>query len=167
MDDFQDGVAGRRGPYLDNEPVVARPASPAYRFQKAFRRNKLAFTAGAAVVLAILVGLALATVGLFRADLERQRTTAALAEAQQQRVLADDNFRKARGAVEDLLRNSPTSASRTRSGLQLLRMELMKAVIDRYEPFLAQPISDPTPREEAARLYARYGQVLLEADGSL
>jgi hypothetical protein len=48
------------------------------------------------------------------------------------------------------------------SGLQPLRMELMKAVIDRYEPFLAQPISDPTPREELARLYARYGQVLLE-----
>ena len=38
----------------------------------------------------------------------------------------------------------------------------MKAAIDRYEPFLSQPIPDPTPREELARLYAQYGQMLLE-----
>ena len=32
--------------HLDNEPVVARPPSAAYRFQKLVRRNKLAFAAG-------------------------------------------------------------------------------------------------------------------------
>ena len=30
--------------------------------------------------------------------------------------------------------------------MQPLRIELMKAAIDRYEPFLSQPIADPTPR---------------------
>ncbi|HZZ28879.1 MAG TPA: hypothetical protein VFE46_12830 [Pirellulales bacterium] len=63
--------------------------------------------------------------------------------------------------MEDLLRISDERL-KDRPGLQPLRIELIKAVIDRYEPFLSKPIADPTPREELARLYARYGQLLLE-----
>ncbi len=147
--------------HLNNEPITARPPSAAYRFRKTVRRNKLAFGAAAAVVLALLAGLGLATVGFIRADIERERVVAALAEAQQQRALADDNFREARAAVEDLLRISDERL-KDQAGLQPLRIELMKAAIDRYEPFLSQPIADPTPREELARLYAQYGQLMLE-----
>ena len=43
--------------HLDNEPVTARPPSTAYRFQKAFRRNKLAFSAAAAVAISLLAGI--------------------------------------------------------------------------------------------------------------
>src|ERR1022692_1537354 len=43
--------------HLNNEPVLARPPSPAYRLQKAFRRNKLVFTAGLAVAAALLLGI--------------------------------------------------------------------------------------------------------------
>ena len=43
--------------HLSNEPVVARPPSALYRFQKMVRRNKLGFAAGAAVGGALLVGL--------------------------------------------------------------------------------------------------------------
>ncbi len=39
----------------------------------------------------------------------------------------------------------------------------MKAAIDRYEPFLAKPIADPTPREELARLHAQYGLLIQES----
>jgi eukaryotic-like serine/threonine-protein kinase len=147
--------------HLNNEPISARPPSAVYRFRKTVSRNKLAFSAAAAVVLAILAGLGLATAGFIRANTERQRAEAALADAQEQRALADDNFREARAAVEDLLRISDERL-KDQPGLQPLRVELMKAVIDRYEPFLAKPIPDPTPREELARLYARYGQLLLE-----
>src|SRR4051812_11094612 len=45
--------------YLRNEPVTARPPTPAYRFQKMIRRNRLAFAAAATVVAALLVGLIL------------------------------------------------------------------------------------------------------------
>jgi len=38
--------------HMNNEPVIARPPSVMYRFQKTVRRNKLAFTAAAAVALA-------------------------------------------------------------------------------------------------------------------
>ena len=44
------GLAADLKRHLNNEPVVARPPATAYRFQKAFRRNKLVFTAAAAVM---------------------------------------------------------------------------------------------------------------------
>ena len=54
--DTANGLATDITRHLNNEPVIARPASAAYRFQKAFRRNKLAFTAAGAVALALLLG---------------------------------------------------------------------------------------------------------------
>ena len=58
--DTANGLATDLKRHLNNEPVAARPPSAAYRFQKAFRRNKLAFSAGVAVVLALVAGLTLA-----------------------------------------------------------------------------------------------------------
>jgi len=51
------GLAADVTRYLHDEPVIARPPSAAYRFQKLVRRNKLAFIAGAAVSLALVAGL--------------------------------------------------------------------------------------------------------------
>jgi len=51
------GLAADLKRFLNNEPVVARPPSTAYRLQKAFRRNKVVFTAAAAVVMALVLGL--------------------------------------------------------------------------------------------------------------
>jgi len=140
--------------YLNNEPITARPPSSAYRLRKAVRRNKLVFSAAAAVLLALLLGISVSAWQAVRATRAKQDALAAQA-------LADDNFREARAAVEDLLQICDERL-KDQPGLQPLRMELMKAVIDRYEPFLAMPIPDPTPREELARLYARYGQLMLE-----
>ena len=47
--------------HLNNEPVVARPPSRLYRFQKMVRRNKLAVSAASAVATALLLGLGLST----------------------------------------------------------------------------------------------------------
>src|SRR6186713_1646595 len=43
--------------HLNNEAVLARPPSAAYRFQKLVRRNKLAFAAASAVTLTLIAGL--------------------------------------------------------------------------------------------------------------
>ena len=61
------GLAADLKRHLDNEPVVARPPSAAYRFQKAFRRNKLVFTAGTAVVAALVAGIGVSTWQAIRA----------------------------------------------------------------------------------------------------
>jgi serine/threonine protein kinase len=52
------GLAMDVARYLADEPVVARPPSKLYRFQKQARRNKLAFAAAGAVAAALIIGLA-------------------------------------------------------------------------------------------------------------
>ena len=69
--------------HLDDEPVVARPPT-AYRFQKAFRRNKVVFTAAAAVAVALLVGIGVSTleaVRAVRAEREQNRLRSAAVRA--------------------------------------------------------------------------------------
>jgi serine/threonine protein kinase len=67
--------------YLGNEPVMARPPSNFYKFQKLVRRNKITFAAMAAVVLALLTGLGVSTYLFLQEREARQR--AVLAEQQQ------------------------------------------------------------------------------------
>jgi hypothetical protein len=52
--------------YLDSEPVIARPPSRRYRFQKLVRRNKGVFVASGAVAIALILGLGLSTWLFFR-----------------------------------------------------------------------------------------------------
>ena len=97
--------------HLNNEPVVARPPSAAYRFQKAFRRNKLAYAAALAVAAALLVGtvfsvwqakIAIRALGeteksriaekeqRLAAQTERDKANSAQAEAESQRSAAEE-----------------------------------------------------------------------------
>jgi serine/threonine protein kinase len=66
--DTANGLAMDVERYLNNEPVVARPPSRLYRFQKLVSRNKVVFAAGAAVALALMAGLGTATWMFFKAE---------------------------------------------------------------------------------------------------
>src|SRR5438128_7237765 len=55
------GLASDIQRHLNNEPVVARPPSTVYRFQKLVRRNKLAFAGASAVAVALVLGAAVST----------------------------------------------------------------------------------------------------------
>jgi eukaryotic-like serine/threonine-protein kinase len=78
------GLASDLKRYLNNEPVVARPPSNLYRFQKMVRRNKLVFAAGTSVAAAVLAGLAVSTYLFIQ---ERRAHGRALAAEQQQSQL--------------------------------------------------------------------------------
>lgn len=78
------GLAMEIQRHCHHEPVVARPPSRFYRFQKLVRRNRIVFGASAAVALALIVGMGAST-WLFlkeRAALHR----AVAAEQQQARL---------------------------------------------------------------------------------
>ena len=62
---------------LNNEPIVARPPSRLYRFQKLVRRNQLAFAAAGAVAVALVAGLGISTWMFFNEKRARQRAVAA------------------------------------------------------------------------------------------
>jgi serine/threonine protein kinase len=61
------GLAADLKRHLNNEPVAARPPSVTYRLQKAFRRNKLMFAAGAVIITVLILGVVGTTLGLLRA----------------------------------------------------------------------------------------------------
>jgi serine/threonine protein kinase len=72
--------------HLNNEPVVARPPTRFYRFQKLARRNKLAFGAAAAVVTALVIGLAASTWLFVREKHAHQQAVAAEQAAEKARA---------------------------------------------------------------------------------
>ncbi|HVM47986.1 MAG TPA: protein kinase [Candidatus Acidoferrum sp.] len=77
--------------YLIQEPVVARPPSPIYRFQKFARRNKLVFAAGSAVVLALCLGIIGSTWQAVRATKEQCIADIERRHAQTEAKRADAN----------------------------------------------------------------------------
>ncbi len=107
--DTANGLAQDIIRHLSNEPVVARPPSTAYKIQKAWQRNKLAFSAVTAVALALVVGISVSTWQAFRATrAEREKagllTTANEAKANEetQRRLAERHAAQAQAAVTRL-----------------------------------------------------------------
>jgi serine/threonine protein kinase/WD40 repeat protein len=89
------GLASDVTRHIKNEPVLARPPSAAYKFQKAFRRNRLAFGAAVAVVLALVAGLGLAAIGWRQTRVERDRALEAQAGEAAQRKAAEASEQKA------------------------------------------------------------------------
>jgi WD40 repeat protein/serine/threonine protein kinase len=75
------GLAADIQRHLRNEPVTARPPSTAYRLQKAWRRNKIVYTAGAAISLALVIAGVGASIGLVRARAEKAKAQTAADEA--------------------------------------------------------------------------------------
>src|SRR5206468_6539026 len=88
--------------FLGNEPVVARPPSTAYRFQKLVRRNKLAFSAASAVALTLLAGIVVSSWQAVRARRAEQQAKEQAAIAKEQAELANQNSERAK-AVQDFL----------------------------------------------------------------
>ncbi len=83
------GIAADLKRHLNNEPIVARPPSTAYRLQKAFRRNKLIFAAGTAVVAALLLGIIAAASQAIRATHAKRVALDAQAQESVQREKAE------------------------------------------------------------------------------
>jgi eukaryotic-like serine/threonine-protein kinase len=65
--------------FFNNEPVVARAPSAAYRLKKLVRRNKLVFSASCVVTLVLLAGVAVSSWQAVRANRERARAERRLA----------------------------------------------------------------------------------------
>jgi WD40 repeat protein/serine/threonine protein kinase len=98
--------------HLDNDPVVARPASTAYRFQKFAERHKLLLAGIGAVAAALVLGI-ITTTGealrarraeqqqsQFRAEAETERQAAEVAAAEARMSLAAFNFSEANRLIE-------------------------------------------------------------------
>jgi eukaryotic-like serine/threonine-protein kinase len=95
------GLAADIQRHLNDEPVVARPPSNLYRFQKLVRRNRLALVSVTAVAAALILGLCVASCALVR---ER----AARREAESARNLARAESAKNEEVAKFLLWGGPS-----------------------------------------------------------
>ena len=80
--DTATGLAADINRHLNNEPVNARPPSTVYRFQKAFRRNKVLCVSAAAIFLALTIGIVISVAQTIRA-VRAERAKQSLLESEQ------------------------------------------------------------------------------------
>jgi WD40 repeat protein len=89
--------------HINGDPVVARPASAAYRFQKLVRRHKLLFAAGSAVLAALITGFGIATISII-VTVHTQQTWSRLNTLENAKAILLGRFeaeaKKARTALE-------------------------------------------------------------------
>lgn len=126
--------------YLNDEPVVARPPSNFYRFQKLFRRHKVLFAALGAVAVALLIGLAVST-SLFL----RERATKHALETEA------GKGQQAYAFLEEMLQGAGPEAARGRDTTIVLEI-LANTARDLDVKLKGQP-------EVQARLSATIGRV--------
>jgi serine/threonine protein kinase/WD40 repeat protein len=142
------GLAADLKRHLNNEPVVARPPSAAYKFQKAFRRNKLMFAAGTAVFAALVVGLGLTLwqyAGKSRAEREqvtlRQRAEQTAAEASKAREQAAQQRDLAQERLYGSLVREAQSIRKNR------QVGYRREVFDRLKQAMALGLTNANPRQ--------------------
>ena len=118
--------------FLHHEPVIARPPTNLYRFQKMIRRNRLAFAATSAVILALVVGLGLATWMFFKERVARERAVAAERKA----VAAAAKSEQVAAFLKDMLGSAGPSVAPGRDRTLLLE------ILDRTAARLGQDLKD-------------------------
>ena len=89
------GLASDLRRYLRNEPVVARPPSQLYLFQKFIRRHRVLFASISAVAAALCLGLGVSTWLLIRETAARRRAVTAEIAQEQSRREAENSRRQA------------------------------------------------------------------------
>ncbi|MCB1275559.1 protein kinase [Prosthecobacter sp.] len=137
------GLAADITRHLANEPVTARPPSAAYRLQKSWRRNKIAYSAATVVSLTLVTGIVVSTwqavqATRARAAAERQQQLAQAEAARaneaekreaQQRITVQNeraDERRRAYAADMLLCRRALSSNNLREARQLLESQLPK-----------------------------------------
>ena len=138
--------------HLTNEPIEARPSSRIYRLQKFARRNRVPLMAICAVSIALIIGTAVAGWQAVVATQERNET-------ERQRQIAQENFERAREAVDQYLTGVSDSQLLNSPGLQPLRKDLLELALKYYQQFVDERRDDPQLQAELAGAYQRLGDI--------
>ncbi len=124
------GLAQDLERHLTHQPVVARPASTAYRVQKFVRRNKVMVGAGTMVVAALVLGVVVSTwqaVRATRAEREQGRQRIRAEANEQKAVEAQANETKQRQAAEQARRQAEAEELRARQNAYAADIKLADA----------------------------------------
>jgi serine/threonine protein kinase len=125
--------------HINNEPVLARPPSQMYRFQKMVRRNKLACVAAGAVALALLLGVVVSALEARRA---RQAEGAAFHSLQQEAASREKAQTAEKTAVAES-EKAKSEAERAGTAETLAKQRLAES--EAISKFLTEVFQSPDP----------------------
>ncbi len=153
------GLAADITRHLTNEPVIARPPSAAYKFQKAYRRNKGVFAAGAAVAVALVFGIIVSAWQAVRATRAEAQALVEKAQAQKEKANALTEKANAQGALQFIQEDVLSQAS---PGSQPDRELTVRALLDRIGGRLDRatgrpPLVEASIRQTLGSIYTELG----------
>ena len=122
--------------HLESEPVVARPPSRLYEFQKTVRRHKFGFAAAAAVILVLAIGVLVSTVQALRATRAEREQSRLREEAQRSATRAEQNATEA----QEQRKQAEALTEENRLNLYAARIKLTAQAIAEGDVPLAQEL---------------------------
>jgi eukaryotic-like serine/threonine-protein kinase len=132
--------------FLDGSPIKARPPSAWGRTVKWARRQPVAAALVGAITVVVLV---VAAAGWWHS-----------AQMKKQRQTAEDNFRLALAAMDEMLTEVGAVDLADVPQMEPVRKKLLHRALPFFEQFLAKLGNDPAVRHEEARAYSLLGDVL-------
>jgi serine/threonine protein kinase len=118
--------------FLRDEPIQARRPGPGHRLRKWLRRHPSVPIAGGIVLVLVAAG-SLVSAGLIQGAFQRERQRAQEAEQQ---------FRLARRAVDDMIELGRQSPAGGPNDAETLREELLETALSYYQQFIEQHRGD-------------------------
>jgi serine/threonine-protein kinase len=135
--------------WMADEPVSAWREPWPVKARRWVSRHRPLVAGAAAAVLVALVGLAVGTVLLVRAD-RRERAA---------REMAEQNYRLARQAVDRYYTDVSEEVLLNEPGMEPLRKKLLEAARDYYDQFVQERRGDPAVESELARALDRLARI--------
>ena len=138
--DTANGLAMDIQRHLDCEPVLARPPSKLYEFQKTVRRHKFGFAATAAIILVLAVGVTLTAWQALRATRAREAETEqrVAADSAQKQAIAAQNLAEAARAIAEV-RAYASAMNLAQQALVANNFGLVNELLERHSPSPDQP----------------------------
>ena len=127
--------------HLNDEPVLARPPSGAYRFRKMVRRNQLAVGASAAVLVALIAGLMFSTWRFLKEKEARRDAVAAEQKARAEAARAEQVAR----LLKDMLAGVGPSVALGRD------TTMLREILDRTAKRVGRELKDHPDIEAQVR----------------
>jgi len=139
--------------HLDCEPVIARPPSRWYEFQKTVRRHKFGFAAATALILVLMLGVVISTWQAVRATKAEKLANDRLAEVAAERD-AKEQARQEAESISAFMSEVIQSPDPTRDGHTIQVVELLDKAAKKLDTELA---AQPGQRAKLqARLASTY-----------
>lgn len=131
--------------FLEERPILARPVPAWERTWRWCRRNPVVATLTAALIVSLLVGVT--------------ATSWQALHVRRQWLRAEENFAKARIAVDECFDKVTEDAAFEDPGALAAREVLLRSALRYYQEFLQQRGQDDTIRADLAHVYHRVGHI--------